>query len=202
MLAFSGEAALSRKNILMLVGDFVEDYEVMVPFQALLMIGHVVHAVCPGKKAGEAVRTAIHDFEGDQTYSEKRGHNFSLNATFDQIKPEEYDALVIPGGRAPEYIRLNPRVLEIVRHFASANKPIAAICHGAQVLAAAGVLQGKKCSCYPAVSPEVTRAGGTFAELAMTDAIVDGNLGSAPAWPAHPAWLARFLTVLGTRIEP
>jgi len=193
---------LSRKNILMLVGDFVEDYEVMVPFQALLMIGHVVHAVCPGKKAGEAVRTAIHDFEGDQTYSEKRGHNFSLNATFDQIKPEEYDALVIPGGRAPEYIRLNPRVLEIVRHFASANKPIAAICHGAQVLAAAGVLQGKKCSCYPAVSPEVTRAGGTFAELAMTDAIVDGNLVSAPAWPAHPAWLARFLTVLGTRIEP
>jgi protease I len=199
---FFGEAALSRKNILMLVGDFVEDYEVMVPFQALLMIGHVVHAVCPGKKAGEAVRTAIHDFEGDQTYSEKRGHNFSLNATFDQIKPEEYDALVIPGGRAPEYIRLNPRVLEIVRHFASANKPIAAICHGAQVLAAAGVLQGKKCSCYPAVSPEVTRAGGTFAELAMTDAIVDGNLVSAPAWPAHPAWLARFLTVLGTRIEP
>ena len=171
---------MSRKNILMLVGDFVEDYEVMVPFQALLMVGHVVHAVCPGKKAGEAVRTAIHDFEGDQTYSEKRGHNFSLNATFDQIEPEEYDALVIPGGRAPEYIRLNPRVLEIVRHFASANKPIAAICHGAQVLAAAGVLQGKKCSCYPAVSPEVTRAGGTFADLAMTDAVVDGNLVSAP----------------------
>ena len=193
---------MSRKNILMLVGDFVEDYEVMVPFQALLMVGHAVHAVCPGKKAGESVRTAIHDFEGDQTYSEKRGHNFSLNATFDQVKPEEYDALVIPGGRAPEYIRLNPRVLEIVRHFAAAKKPIAAICHGAQVLAAAGVLQGKKCSCYPAVSPEVTRAGGTFVELAMTEAVVDGNLVSAPAWPAHPAWLAMFLGVLGTRIEP
>jgi len=193
---------MSRKNILMLLGDFVEDYEVMVPFQALLMVGHAVHAVCPGKKAGEAVRTAIHDFEGDQTYSEKRGHNFALNATFEQIKPEEYDALVIPGGRAPEYIRLNPRVLEIVRHFATAKKPIAAICHGAQVLAAAGVLEGKKCSCYPAVSPEVTRAGGTFAELAMTDAVVDGNLVSAPAWPAHPAWLAKFLGVLGTRIEP
>ncbi|MGA3177652.1 MAG: DJ-1/PfpI family protein [Candidatus Acidiferrum sp.] len=186
---------MSRKNILMLLGDFVEDYEVMVPFQALLMVGHAVHAVCPGKKAGEAVRTAIHDFEGDQTYSEKRGHNFALNATFEQIKPEEYDALVIPGGRAPEYIRLNPRVLEIVRHFATAKKPIAAICHGAQVLAAAGVLEGKKCSCYPAVSPEVTRAGGTFAELAMTDAIVDGNLVSAPAWPAHPAWLGKFLGV-------
>ncbi|MGA2300662.1 MAG: DJ-1/PfpI family protein [Candidatus Acidiferrum sp.] len=193
---------MSRKNILMLVGDFVEDYEVMVPFQALQMVGHVVHAVCPGKKAGEAVRTAIHDFEGDQTYSEKRGHNFALNATFDQVKPAEYDALVIPGGRAPEYIRLNPRVLEIVRHFATAKKPIAAICHGAQVLAAAGVLEGKKCSCYPAVSSEVTRAGGTFAELAMTDAVVDGNLVSAPAWPAHPAWLAKFLGVLGTRIEP
>jgi protease I len=200
--SFAEEAAMSRKNILMLVGDFVEDYEVILPFQALQMVGHVVHAVCPGKKAGEAVRTAIHDFEGDQTYSEKRGHNFSLNATFDQIKPEEYDALVIPGGRAPEYIRLNPRVLEIVRHFAGANKPIAAICHGAQVLAAAGVLEGKKCSCYPAVSPEVTRAGGTFAELATTEAVVDGNLVSAPAWPAHPAWLAKFLGLLGTRIEP
>ena len=193
---------MSRKNILMLVGDFVEDYEVMVPFQALLMVGHVVHAVCPGKKAGETVRTAVHDFEGDQTYSEKRGHNFALNATFDQIKPDEYHALVIPGGRAPEYIRLNPRVLEIVRHFAAAKKPIASMCHGAQVLAAAGVLQGKRCSCYPAVSPDVTLAGGTFADVAMTDAVVDGNLVSAPAWPAHPAWLAKFLGVLGTRIEP
>jgi protease I len=192
---------MSRKNILMLVGDYVEDYEVMVPFQALLMVGHSVHAVCPGKKSGEVVRTAIHDFEGDQTYSEKRGHNFALNATFDDIRPEDYDALVIPGGRAPEYIRLNPRVLEIVRHFAKSQKPIAAICHGAQVLAAAGVLKGKKCSCYPAVSPEVTGAGGTFADIAMTEAVVDGNLVSAPAWPAHPAWLSKFLTVLGTRIE-
>ena len=192
---------MSRKNILMLVGDYVEDYEVMVPFQALLMAGHNVHAVCPGKKCDEVVRTAIHDFEGDQTYSEKRGHNFRLNATFDSIRPEDYDALVIPGGRAPEYVRLNPRVLEMVRHFASAKKPIAAICHGAQVLAAAGVLQGKTCSCYPAVSPEVTAAGGTFADLPMTEAVVDGNLVSAPAWPAHPAWLLKFLAVLGTRIE-
>ena len=192
---------MSRKNILMLVGDYVEDYEVMVPFQALLMVGHNVHAVCPGKKSGDTVRTAIHDFEGDQTYSEKRGHNFALNATFADVRPEEYEALVIPGGRAPEYIRLNPRVLEIVRHFAAAQKPIAAICHGAQVLAAAGVLQGKTCSCYPAVSPDVTRAGGTFADIAMTEAVVDGNLVSAPAWPAHPAWLSKFLMVLGTRIE-
>jgi len=192
---------MARKNILMLVGDYVEDYEAMVPFQALLMVGHNVHAVCPGKKSGDSVRTAIHDFEGDQTYSEKRGHNFALNATFDDVRPENYDALVIPGGRAPEYIRLNPRVLEIVRHFAGANKPIAAICHGPQVLAAAGVLKGKNCSCYPAVSPDVTGAGGTYPDIPVTDAVIDGNLVTAPAWPAHPVWLSKFLMVLGTRIE-
>ena len=193
---------MAAKKILMLVGDYVEDYEVMVPFQALLMVGHTVHAVCPGKKSGEAVRTAVHDFEGDQTYSEKRGHNFTLNATFDEVRVEQYDALVIPGGRAPEYIRLNPRVLEMVRHFAGAGKPIAAICHGAQVLAAAGVLDGKRCSCYTAVSPDVTRAGGTYVEVPMDQAVADGNLITAPAWPAHPAWLAEFLAALGTKIEP
>jgi protease I len=192
---------MAKKSILMLVGDYVEDYEVMVPFQALLMVGHTVHAICPGKKSGEYVRTAIHDFEGDQTYSEKRGHNFALNATFDHIKPEDYDALVIPGGRAAEYIRLNPRVIEIVNHFSKANKPIAAICHAAQVLAAARVLEGKKCSAYPATGPDVTLAGGTYVNLAMTDAIADGNLVTAPAWPAHPAWLSKFLAVLGTKIE-
>jgi protease I len=192
---------MSKKSILMLVGDYVEDYEVMVPFQALLMVGHSVHAVCPGKKSGDHVRTAIHDFEGDQTYSEKRGHNFALNATFDQVKPEDYDALVIPGGRAPEYLRLNLRVIEIVHHFSKTNKPIAALCHGAQILATADVIQGKKCSAYPAVGPEVTQAGGTYVTLGMTEAIADGNLVTAPAWPAHPAWLAKFLSVLGTRIE-
>src|SRR6202166_4069085 len=180
---------MSRKNILMLVGDYVEDYEVMVPFQALLMVGHTVHAVCPGKKSGEVIRTAIHDFEGDQTYSEKRGHNFALNATFDTIKAEDYDALVIPGGRAPEYIRLNARVLDIVRHFANAKKPIAALCHGAQVLAAAGALEGKNGSCYPATAPEVRRAGGTAAEAAMTEAVVDGNLVRGRGGPANRAWL-------------
>jgi len=192
---------MSKRSILMIVGDYVEDYEVMVPFQALQMVGHTVHAVCPGKKSGEYVRTAIHDFEGDQTYSEKRGHNFALNATFDQVKPEDYDALVIPGGRAPEYLRLNLRVIEIVHHFSKTNKPIAALCHGAQILATADVIQGKKCSAYPAVGPEVTQAGGTYVNLAMTDAIADGNLVTGPAWPAHPAWLAKFLGVLGTRIE-
>ncbi len=193
---------MARKTILMLVGDYVEDYEVMVPFQALLMVGHDVHAVCPGKRKGEVVRTAIHDFEGDQTYSEKRGHNFTLNADFDQVRVENYDALVIPGGRAPEYLRLNPRVVEIVRHFAGAGKPIASICHGAQVLAAAEVLGGRSCSCYPAVSPEVTKGGGSYVDLQMDEAYVDGNLVSAPAWPAHPAFVRKFLEVLGSKIEP
>jgi len=193
---------MAAKKILMLVGDFVEDYEVMVPFQALQMVGHIVHAVCPGKKAGEKVRTAVHDFEGDQTYSEKLGHNFTLNATFEEIKAEDYDALVIPGGRAPEYIRLNEKVLEAVRHFAEANKPIAAICHGPQVLAAAGVLAGKNCTAYPAVGPDVKNAGANYVEVAVDKALVDGNLVTAPAWPAHPEWLAKFLEVLGTRIEP
>jgi protease I len=174
----------------------------MVPFQALQMVGHTVHAACPDKKTGDAVRTAVHDFEGDQTYSEKPGHNFTLNAAFADVRPEDYDALVIPGGRAPEYIRLNERVLQIVRHFAGASKPIAAICHGAQVLSAAGVLEGRACSAYPAIAPEVRRAGGRYVDLAVDEAHVDGNLVTAPAWPAHPRWLARFLDVLGTRIEP
>ena len=192
---------MAAKKILMLTGDYTEDYETMVPFQALLMVGHTVHAACPGKKAGEQVRTAIHDFEGDQTYSEKPGHNFTLNASFDEIDPASYDALVIPGGRAPEYLRLNPKVIAAVQHFASANKPIAAICHGAQLLAAAGVITGRACSAYPACGPEVTAAGGKFADIPVDQAHVDGNLVTAPAWPAHPDWLAKFLQVLGTRIE-
>ncbi len=192
---------MAAKKILFLVGDFVEDYEVMVPFQALQAIGHQVYATCPGKQAGEKVRTAVHDFDGDQTYSEKPGHNFTLNLSFDQVRPEEYDALVIPGGRAPEYIRLDEKVLAITRHFAIANKPIAAICHGAQVLAAANVLEGRKCSCYPAVGPDVTRAGGTYMAIEVDQAFTDGNLVTAPAWPAHPAWIGQFLTLLGTQIQ-
>jgi len=188
------------KKILQLVGDYAEDYEVMVPFQALQMVGHTVHAVCPDRKAGEKIRTAIHDFEGDQTYSEKRGHDFALNATFASINPEQYDALVISGGRAPEYIRLNPRVLEIVRHFFETNKPVASVCHGAQILTAAGVVKGRTVSAYPAVGPEVTAAGGEYADIPISDAVTDRNLVTAPAWPAHPAWLAQFLKILGTRI--
>jgi protease I len=190
---------MKSAKLLLLAGDFVEDYEIMVPFQALQMVGHKVHAVCPGKKKGDLIRTAIHDFEGDQTYTEKRGHNFTLNATFDEIDPARYDGLIIPGGRAPEYLRLNPKVLDIIRHFAKANKPIAALCHGPQLLAAAGVIKGRKLNAYPACAPEVELAGGTFVSVAMTDAVVDGNLVTGPAWPAHPAWLAKFLEVLEGR---
>jgi protease I len=191
---------MSAKKILMITGDFVEDYENMVPFQALQMVGHTVHAVCPGKKAGEKVRTAIHDFEGDQTYSEKPGHNFALNATFAEIKTADYHALLIPGGRAPEYLRLNADVLDIVRHFTTDNKPVAAICHGVQLLTAAGVVKGRKCAAYYACGPEVTLAGGDFQNIEVDGAFVDGNLVTAAAWPAHPEWLAKFLEVLGTKI--
>ncbi len=191
---------MSAKKILLLVGDFVEDYEAMVPFQALRMVGHLVDAVCPGKRGGESVKTAIHDFEGDQTYSEKPGHRFVLTAAFGEIDPAGYDALVIPGGRAPEYLRLDPAVLELVRHFLRNDKPIAAICHGAQLLAAAGGLTGRRASAYPAVGPEVRAAGGSYVDLPATEAVVDGNLVTAPAWPAHPEWLARFLELLGTRV--
>ncbi len=195
---------MAAKKILMFVGDFVEDYEAMVPYQILTMVGHQVDTVCPGKKAGETVKTAVHDFEGDQTYSEKRGHNFAITATFEEINPEEYDGLVIPGGRAPEYLRLNERVLEITRHFVTANKPIASICHGQQILVAADAVQGKTCTAYPAVKPDIERAGGQWADVNETfsNAYVDGNLVSAPAWPAHPEWMRKFLELLGSKIEP
>ncbi|HSE40669.1 MAG TPA: DJ-1/PfpI family protein [Acidobacteriota bacterium] len=192
---------MAVKKILALVGDYVEDYEIMVPFQALQMVGHTVHAVCPDKKAGDKVRTAIHDFEGDQTYSEKRGHDFTLNATFDEVNADQYDALLLPGGRAPEYIRLNDKVLQIVRHFAKENKPIAAICHAAQILAAADVIKGKTISAYPACSPEVKLAAAEYVQLPWEKAHVDGNFVTAPAWTAHSDWIAKFLKVLGTKIE-
>jgi deglycase len=194
---------MAAKKILMLVGDFVEDYEAMVPFQILTMVGHTVHAVCPGKKAGETVKTAVHDFVGDQTYVELPGHRFALTATFEEIRPGDHDALVIPGGRAPEYLRLDPRVIELVQTFARDDKPIAAICHGAQILAAAGVLKGKHCLAYPAVGPECVLAGARFGEVNATasNALTDGKLVTAPAWPAHPEWMRQFLKVLGSRVE-
>lgn len=188
------------KKILMLVGDYAEDYETMVPFQFLRALGYEVDAVCPGKKAGETVATAIHDFEGEQTYSEKRGHNFALTHDFAAVKSEDYSGLLIPGGRAPEYLRLNERVIAIVREFDAARKPIAAVCHGAQLLAAADVVAGKRCSAYPACAPEVRMAGGEYADITVTDAVTDQNLITAPAWPAHPTWLAQFAQALGAKI--
>jgi protease I len=195
------EVRMPAKKILMLVGDYVEDYEVMVPFQALQMVGHTVHAVCPHKKAGDSVRTAIHDFDGAQTYSESRGHNFALNASFDEVRADQYDALLLPGGRAPEYLRLNDKVLEIVRHFVQTSKPIAAVCHGTQILVAAGVLAGVACSAYPAVGPEIRAAGGTWVDVGLEQGHVAGNLVTAAAWPAHPDWLSKFLQLLGTKIS-
>lgn len=185
------------KRILIICGDYVEDYELMVPFQALQAFGHHVDAVCPGKASGEQVRTAIHDFEGDQTYSEKRGHNFTLNASFDEVDVASYDALLVPGGRAPEYLRLNARVLDIVRTMVDAGKPIAAICHGAQLLTAADVVRGRRISAYPACAPEVTQAGGEYVGIGLAETLVDGQFVTAPAWPAHPAWLKAFNALLG-----
>ncbi|MFP8965151.1 DJ-1/PfpI family protein [Pokkaliibacter sp. CJK22405] len=184
------------KKILIICGDFVEDYELMVPFQALQAMGYSVDAVCPDKAAGEQIKTAIHDFEGDQTYSEKPGHNFTLNATFKDTDPGSYDALCLPGGRAPEYLRKHKSVMEFIQHFIDADKPIAAICHGAQLLSPTSALKGKKVSAYPACSAEVTLAGGVFADIEVTEAITDGNLVTAPAWPAHPEWLRQFHQLL------
>ena len=191
---------MSGKNILMLVGDFGEDYEIMVPFQALQMVGHEVHAVCPGKKSGDTVKTAIHDFEGDQTYTEKPGHNFALNATFKDIDPADYDALVISGGRAPEYLRREDGVLDMVRHFFEEDKPVAAVCHGLQILSAADVIEGRTLTAYPACGPEMQAAGADYKDVDVTEVVVDGKLVTSPAWPGHPKWLAAFLEVLGTEI--
>lgn len=195
---------MAKKKILMFVGDFVEDYEAMVPFQILTMVGHEVHTVCPGKKAGDTVKTAVHDFVGDQTYVELPGHRFLVNFDFDQVDVKTYDALVIPGGRAPEYLRLNAKIVEMTKHFDETKKPIAAVCHGPQILAAAGALKGRHVISYPAVGPECILAGAKYGEVNATasNAVTDGNMVTAPAWPAHPEWMRQFLKVLGSTIEP
>ena len=189
-------------RVLLLAGDFVEDYEIMVPFQTLLTVGVQVDAVCPDKSAGDKVRTAIHDFEGDQTYTEKPGHNFTLNASFASVRSADYDGLLIPGGRAPEYLRLNPAVLSLVREFDAAKKSIAAICHGIQILTAAGIVKGRTCTAYPACGPEIALAGGIFAAIAIDGVHVDGNLITSPAWPAHPAFCRAFLKALNVTRLP
>jgi protease I len=192
---------MAGQDILMIVGDYGEDYEIMVPFQALEMVGHNVDAVCPDKEAGETVPTAVHDFVGDQTYKELTGHNFELTTDFEAVDETDYDALVIPGGRAPEYLRLNDRVIEMTRHFFEEDKPVASLCHGLQILSAAGVVEGRKLTAYPACGPEMTAAGAEYVEVPVDQSVVDGNLVTAPAWPAHQNWLADFLEVLGTEID-
>lgn len=189
------------KKILELCGDFTEDYETMVPFQALSMLGYEVDAVCPDKKAGDTVPTAVHDFLGEQTYTELRGHNFGINKDFDGVDTADYDGLFITGGRAPEYIRLNPRVIEIVREFFRDGKPVAAICHGPQILTAAGVLEGKKATCYPAVGPDIGLAGGEYVDVPADQAVVDGNLVTSPAWPGNTAILQGFVKLLGAEVK-
>ena len=188
---------MASKQILMIVGDFGEDYEIMVPFQALQAVGHDVHAVCPEKDGGETAKTAIHDFRGDQTYLEERGHDFELTHGFDGVYPTDHDALVVPGGRAPEYLRGYDTVLDAVRHFFDVEKPVATLCHGPQILAAADVLDGYEMTSYPAVRHEVEAAGCTWVDEVTTD----GNLVTAQAWPDHPEWLAQFFDLLGTQIE-
>ncbi|MCI2230038.1 DJ-1/PfpI family protein [Polaribacter sp. MSW13] len=188
------------KKVLFLTGDFTEDYETMVPFQMLEMVGYTVHTVCPDKKKGDIIKTAIHDFEGDQTYTEKPGHNFTLNYSFDDVNVDDYDGLVIAGGRAPEYLRLNTNLLEMVKHFFKTNKPVASICHGIQILTAANVVKGRKLTAYPAVGPEVTLAGGEFQSIPADGVFVDGNLVTSPAWPAHPSFIREFLKIMGAKI--
>jgi protease I len=188
------------RKLLLIAGDYAEDYELMVPFQALGAFGFEVDAVCPGKKAGETIRTAIHDFDGAQTYSEKPGHLFRLNATFAEVSPPQYAGLVLPGGRAPEYLRLDPKVIEIVREFFSAQKPVAAVCHAVQILAAADVLKDRRCTAYPACAPEVTLAGGQYVAVPIDQAYTEGLLVTAPAWPAHAPWIKAFIELLGVKV--
>lgn len=189
------------RKVLMLAGDFTEDYEVMVPYQALEMVGFKVDVVCPDKNSGEYIKTAIHDFEGYQTYTEKVGHNFQLNASFNYLKLEDYDGLYITGGRAPEYLRLNNKVIDIVKFFMNLNKPVAAICHGIQILTAANVIKGRKLTAYSAVKSEVILAGGLFQDIKPDESIVDGNLVTSPAWPGNTAILKDFLDLLKVNIQ-
>lgn len=191
----------SSKNLLMIVGDFSEDYEVMVPFQALTMLGYTVHNVCPGKKAGDSVATCVHDFEGFQTYTEKRGHNFAINFNFDEVDVNNYLGLILPGGRAPEYLRMNEKVLKITKEFFNQNKPICAICHGPQILCSAGVLKDVESTAYPACRSEVESSGSKFVGDNQTfdNVVVDlkHKLVSTPAWPGQPGVLRKFVELLG-----
>ncbi|CAD2216642.1 DJ-1/PfpI family, putative [Angomonas deanei] len=189
------------KKILLLAGDFAEDYEVMVPYQVLELLGYQVDVVCPGKKSGDKIATVLNEMAEFQTYIELRAHNFTLNKSFDEVKAADYSGFYIAGGRAPEYIRLDKTVIELTKHFFQSNLPVAAICHGIQVLTAAGVVKGRTLTCYPAVSPEIVLAGGTYKEVDLIEAVVDGNLVTSPAWPGHQKILRIFAELLGAKIS-
>jgi protease I len=190
------------KKILMLTGEFTEEYEIFVFQQAMEAVGHTVHVICPDKKAGDVIATSLHDFEGHQTYTEKFGHNFVINKTFSEVEPEQYHAVYCAGGRGPEYIRTDKRIQAIVRHFHEAKKPIFTICHGVQILVAVdGVVRGKKVAALGACEPEVTLAGGTYIDLSPTEAYVDGNMVSAKGWTALATFMRECLKVLGTEIH-
>jgi protease I len=193
---------MAGKKILMLVGEFSEEYEIFVFEQAMHAVGHTVHVVCPDKKAGDRIKTSLHDFEGHQTYTEKLGHDYVLNKTFAEVKLQDYDAVYCAGGRGPEYIRIDPRVQAIVRHFHETKKAIFTICHGVQILIAVdGVVRGKSVSGLKYCEPEVTLAGGKYVDLSPTDAHVDGNMVSAVGWTALAAFMRECLKVLGTEIH-
>ena len=193
---------MAGKKILMLTGDFSEEYEIFVFEQAMHAVGHTVHVVCPDKKAGDVLKTSLHDFEGDQTYTEKPGHNYILNKTFSEVKPADYDAVYVAGGRGPEYIRIDKRVQEIVRHFHKADKPIFTICHGVQVLmAVTETIRGKEVAALQYCEPEVTAGRRQIHRRAADGAHVDGKLVSAKGWPGLAAFMRECLKVLGTEIR-
>ncbi|MFB6346441.1 MAG: DJ-1/PfpI family protein [bacterium] len=181
------------ERLLLITGDYAEDYEVMVPYQALQMVGYPVDTVAPNKKPGDSIHTAVHYSEDADTYLEREGHPFEINSNLNTVDVADYVGLVLPGGRAPEYIRLNDRVIEIVRMFFEEDKAVAAICHAAQILVASDVLEDRTITAYQSLKPDVEQAGATWSEENPT---VDDNLVTAQAWPAQPKWLSKFLQVL------
>ncbi|HET7715423.1 MAG TPA: DJ-1/PfpI family protein [Bauldia sp.] len=193
---------MAGKKILMLVGDFTEEYEIFVFDQAMEAVGHEVDIVCPDKKAGELLHTSLHDFEGHQTYTEKLGHIHHVTKTFSKVDPADYDAVYIAGGRGPEYIRIDKRVQSILRHFHEHDKPIFTICHGVQVLMAVPEsIRGKRVAGLQYCEPEVTAVGGVYVDVPPTGAHVDGKLVSAKGWTGLAAFMRECLKVLGTEIH-
>ena len=178
-------------KVLILTGDAAETLEVFYPYQRLQEEGYEVHLAAPAVKKLQFV---VHDFvDGFDTYTEKPGYTWPADLAFADVDPEDYVALVIPGGRAPEYIRNDPDCQRIIRHFFSVDKPVAQLCHAPLALAAAGVLDGRRTAAYPALEPDVRAAGAEFVD---GGGVVDGLMVSGRAWPDHPAWMREFINIL------